>query len=82
MANATLPRPSQQATIPFWRDIRIIAILLQVLFVIVVVSVLGFLYNNMVEGLTRSNLLPNLRYLDQPAGIVISEGIEYSPSDS
>jgi general L-amino acid transport system permease protein len=82
MANATLPRPPQQATIPFWRDIRIIAILLQVLFVIVVVAVLGFLYNNMVEGLTRSNLLPNIRYLDQPAGIVISEGIAYSPSDS
>ncbi len=73
--------PSQQQTrIPFYRDTRIIAVLLQVLFLIAVVAFIWFLYSNMMAGLRRSNLLPNYSFLSQPAGFPISESpIPYDP---
>lgn len=80
MATSSLPRP--QAAIPIWRDTRYIAILLQIAFVVVVVFVATLLYNNMMAGLRSSNLLPSLSFLDTEAGIPISEGIAYSPSDN
>ncbi|MBA3533980.1 MAG: ABC transporter permease subunit [Ardenticatenales bacterium] len=79
---AEVPLRRTQQSVPFWRDVKIIAILLQVLFVIVVLAVTIFLYTNMVEGLRRSNLLPNLSFLNQSASIAIGEGLPYTPSDT
>ncbi|WP_129631162.1 amino acid ABC transporter permease [Candidatus Oscillochloris fontis] len=73
--------PSQQQTrIPFYRDTRIIAVLLQIFFLIAVVGFIWFLYSNMMAGLRRSNLLPNYSFLSQPASFPISESpIPYDP---
>jgi general L-amino acid transport system permease protein len=79
---AEVPLGRTQQAVPFWRDVKIIAILLQLLFVVVVVAVLAFLYTNMIEGLTRARLLPNLSFLDQAASIAIGEGLPYAPSDT
>jgi general L-amino acid transport system permease protein len=80
MANASLTQPQQ--SVPFWRDVRYISILLQIIFVIVVVVAFVYLYGNMMEGLRRANLLPSLAFLNREAGIPIGEGIAYSPSDT
>ncbi len=80
MAELRIPRTHQ--SIPFWRDTRKIAILLQILFVVAVVLSIAFLYNNMAAGLARSNLRLSISFFDQPAGMAIGEGPTYSSTDS
>lgn len=71
----------QRTTIPFYRDTRIIAIILQAVFAVLVLGGLWFLYNNMMEGLRRANLLPSFSFLTQTAGFPIAESvIPYDPS--
>ena len=69
-------------TIPFWRDIRVLRVLLQVLFLIGVLLLAGVLYTNMLSGLSDLGLTLNLDFLENEAGFGISEGIEYTPSDT
>ena len=69
-------------TIPFWRDVRVLRVLLQVLFLIGVLLLAGILYTNMVRGLSNLGLTLNLDFLENEAGFDISEGIEYTPSDT
>lgn len=68
--------------IPFWRDIRVLRVLLQVLFLIGVVLLAGILYANMLRGLSGLGLTLNLDFLGNEAGFEISEGIEYTPADT
>lgn len=68
--------------IPFWRDIRVLRVLLQVLFLIGVFLLAGVLYANMLRGLSNLGLTLNLDFLKNEAGFDISEGIEYAPSDT
>lgn len=66
--------------IPFYRDTRIIAIILQVVFAIIVIGTIWTLYTNMMAGLRRVNLLPTFTFLGVPAGFPIAESvIEYDP---
>ncbi len=67
---------------PFWRDIRFIRILLQILFLLGVLLLAGILYTNMQRGLKNLNLELNLDFLSNEAGFYISEGIGYDPSDA
>ncbi|MXY27807.1 ABC transporter permease subunit [Candidatus Poribacteria bacterium] len=69
-------------TIPFWRDVRVLRVLLQVLFLIGVLLLAGILYMNMLRGLNNLGLTLNLEFLKNEAGFDISEGIEYDPSDT
>lgn len=69
-------------TIPFWRDVRVLRVLLQVLFLIGVLLLAGILYANMRSGLNDLGLTLNLDFLGSEAGFDISEGIEYEPSDT
>ncbi|RKU37411.1 polar amino acid ABC transporter permease [Candidatus Poribacteria bacterium] len=69
-------------TIPFWRDIRVLRVLLQVLFLLGVLLLAGILYMNMLRGLNNLGLTLNLEFLENEAGFDISEGIEYAPSDT
>ncbi|MGH2544843.1 MAG: amino acid ABC transporter permease [Ardenticatenaceae bacterium] len=80
MADVSMTRGQQR--IPFWRDIRKIAILLQVIFVILVVALFAFLFNNMLDGLERSNLRISSSFLQESAGIAIGEGPDYSSTDT
>ena len=68
--------------IPFWRDVRVLRILFQVLFLFGVILLLAILYRNMLEGLRGLGLTLNLNFLQDEAGFDISEGIPYEPSDS
>ena len=68
--------------IPFWRDVRVLRVLLQVLFLIGVFLLAGVLYTNMLRGLSNLGLTLNLDFLGNEAGFDISEGIEYEPSET
>ena len=68
--------------IPFWRDVRVLRILFQVLFLLGVILLLAILYRNMLAGLHGLGLTLNLNFLQDEAGFGISEGIPYEPSDT
>ena len=68
--------------IPFYRDIRFLKVFFQILFIIGLILLAGFLYSNMLNGLRKQNLPLDLSFLGSEAGFGISEGIDYDPSDS
>ncbi|MCL4859255.1 MAG: ABC transporter permease subunit [Caldilineaceae bacterium] len=68
--------------VPFYRDVRILAILAQVAFVLVVVAAGAFFINNLVVGLRASNIPLGWNFLRQEAGFEIAEGPLFSPSES
>ena len=48
--------------IPFWRDIRVLRILFQVVFLLGVILLLAILYTNMLKGLRGLGLTLNLNF--------------------
>ena len=72
----------ESGKIPFWRDVRVLRVLFQVLFLSGVILLLAILYRNMLEGLRGLGLTLNFNFLQDEAGFGISEGIAYDPSDS
>jgi general L-amino acid transport system permease protein len=71
----------QRTTIPFYRDTRVIAVILQVAFAVLVVGGAWLLYTNMIAGLRAKNLLPSFGFLTTPAGFPIAESvIPYDPA--
>ena len=78
---ATLaPRPSRPAP---WRDPRVRAVVVQVLFVAAVVAVGWFLVHNTLVNLRRQNIATGFGFLDREAAFGIGESlIDYSPADT
>jgi general L-amino acid transport system permease protein len=68
--------------IPFYRDVRFLKVFFQILFIIGIILLAGFLYSNMLNGLEKQGLELELSFLHTEAGFEISEGIEYEPSDT
>ena len=68
--------------IPFWRDVRVLRILFQGIFLLGVILLLVILYTNMLKGLRGLGLTLNLNFLQDEAGFDISEGIPYEPTDT
>lgn len=71
------------ARIPFWRNVKLIGIFLQIIFAVAVV-ILGFiLYSNVTDALSRTRIPANFNFLGARAGIPIAETpIQYTPNDS
>ncbi len=68
---------------PFYRDVKVLAVLAQVAFVVLVGLVLWYLYSNMIRGLRRSNIPLGFDFLRLTAGFAISESpIAYQPTDT
>lgn len=72
---------SASGKIPFWRDIRVLRVLFQGVFLLGVILLLVVLYTNMLKGLRALGLTLNFNFLQNEAGFDISEGIRYDPSD-
>lgn len=66
MAAASAQRP------PFYRDVRVLRVVGQIVFAVTVVAVLLVLWNNLLVNLRNSNLPTGFDYLDQPGGIQIA----------
>ena len=77
---ALAPRPSRPAP---WRDPRVRAIAVQVLFVAAVAAVGWFLVHNTLVNLRRQNIATGFGFLDREAAFGIGESlIDYSPADT
>ena len=67
---------------PWWRDENVLKVVLQVIFTVAVVLVMGTLFRNMLKGLDRAGLSLGFNFLKNTASFGISEGIPYDPSES
>lgn len=66
-----------------WRNVRFWRFAGQAIAVIVIISLLGFLWANLNRNLTRLNLRPSFSFLQSQAGFAIGESlIPYQSSDS
>src|SRR5438270_13982374 len=76
-AIATASRPAP------WRDPKIRAIAVQVIFVAVLAAFIAFLAHNTVVNLRRQNIASGFGFLDREAAFGIGESlIPYSPADT
>jgi general L-amino acid transport system permease protein len=76
-------RHGEHAAVPFWRDIRFIAIVSQLLVLGVVLLVGAFLLSNLTSAMARRGFLPDLGFLSQAADFEIAEHvIPYEPADT
>lgn len=81
MSQQTLP--STSARPPFWRNVRVLSILGQLAFVLVVALLIRWLYGNVVSGMQRIGIGGGYGFMDQSAGFEIGvTPIPYSPADS
>ncbi len=79
---ATVP-VAEHARPPFWRDERVLAVIAQIAFLVVVVLVFTYLYNNVQEGLRARGLAGGYDFLRERAGFDIGESlIDYTSNDT
>ena len=70
-------------TTALWRDIRVLKILAQVIFILVLVFVAGYLYFNVTTNLARQGLGVGYVFMRNPAIFSIGEAfIPYDPSNT
>lgn len=78
----TSPPIRKEAAIPFWRDVRVLAIIGQVIFMSLVIAGFAWLITNFIENARNQGLQLGFEFLNTTAGFPINEGIEYQESDS
>lgn len=66
----------------FLLDSRTIAVILQIAFVIAVVVAVTLVADSMFGELTRRNITPNFRFLDNTAGFQLADAGDYAPGDT
>ena len=67
----------------FWRNVRVLQILAQILFVLLLALAAGFLYANVTTNLARQGLTVGYDFITNPASFDIGESyISYQASDS
>ena len=67
---------------PFWRDIRVLRVVGQIVAVIVVFGLLYFFYNNLVASFERQGLALNFDFLSNGTGFGINFYPEFDPASS
>ena len=78
-ANKTV---ANEDTIPFYRNVKLIGVIAQVIFVIIVLAAGTVIYLNVTRALRASNLPANFDFLSVRAGIPIAETpISYTTND-
>ena len=83
MTTSTVQAPAPDAPVPFWRNVKTLGIIAQIVFVLLVVAGTGVLVNNVTTALARANLPADFSFLRQRAGIPIAETpIRYTVTDS
>ena len=73
----------RRTVVPFWRDVRVLSVLSQVVFVLAVVALFGFLSSNLTSAMRQRGLVAGFGYLRSTAGFEIGESlIAYRPTDT
>lgn len=65
---------------PFWRDLRIIKILIQVVAIAVSIAIILYLWGNLTTNLRRAGLSTSFSFLTQPLGVDVP-GSNVGPRD-
>lgn len=74
---------SQKTTTPFWRDERILQIIGQIVFILAILLLFLFIFNNMVTGLARQGMTLGFDFIRGTSGFDIGESlIGYSRSST
>ena len=81
MASGSFSRTDHQA-VPFYRNVKTLAVLAQIAFVILIGLLFWWLYSNMMTSLQRSRIPLGFGFLRQAAGFDISEGIPFDPANT
>jgi len=69
--------------IPFWRDVRVLAILAQIVFLVLVALAAGALYANVTSGMERIGMSGSFDFMSRAAGFeILMKPIDYTPADS
>ena len=73
----------RHASVPPWRDVRVLRVVAQLVVLLLVGVGVGFLANNLVSSMAERNLSFGFGFLEQRAGFDIGESpVPYSPNDS
>ena len=74
--------PSRHTPIPLYRNVRVLAIVAQVVFALVVIGCGWLLVTTMLGNLRRQGIPISFAFLSQSAGFGISEGLAFDPAQS
>jgi general L-amino acid transport system permease protein len=78
----TSPNVNQEAAIPFWRDVRVLGIIGQIIVTVLVLAGILWLINNFRTNATAQGLDIGFGFLNTTAAFDIKEGIEYESTDT
>lgn len=81
MTSGSLSSADHQA-VPFYRNVKTLAVLAQIAFVVLMGLLFWWLFSNMLASLQRSRIPLGFGFLRQSAGFALSEGIPFDPSNS
>ena len=71
------------ASIPFYRDVRVLAVITQIVFLAIVLLVIGWLLNNLITNSETRGISTSLDWFDRRAGFTPSESvIPYTADDT
>jgi general L-amino acid transport system permease protein len=74
---------TEQAAVPFYRDVKKLAIIAQVVFLVLVIAAILVLINNVSVGLKKQDLSFGFDFITQTAGFQVAEGTAFGvPYDS
>ncbi len=78
----TSPQLKQEERIPFWRDVRVIGVIGQLIALFLVLAGIGWLVNNFLENAETQGLKIGFDFLNTTAAFDIAEGIQYEATDT
>jgi general L-amino acid transport system permease protein len=73
---------ARHGAVPFWRDVRVLRVMAQIVFVIVVLAIGVWLLGNYKSWLSERNLTFSFRFLRLEASFDLAEGIPFKSTDS
>jgi general L-amino acid transport system permease protein len=78
----TSPNKKAEVTIPFWRDVRVLAVIGQLIALVLVLAAMGWFINNFLQNAETQGLKISFDFLNTTAAFEIAEGIQYKPTDT
>jgi general L-amino acid transport system permease protein len=78
----TSPNIKQQAAVPFWRDVRVLGIIGQLVVTALVLLGLGWLISNFITNAENQGLQIGFDFMNTTAAFDIAEGIEYESTNT
>ncbi len=73
----------RHAAVPLWRDVRVLTIVSQIVFVLILAIAAGFFYSNLSSAMRQRGLVTGFDFLERESAFEIGEAlIPYKPSDT